>query len=65
MPRSRVWRCARGRPCELDNPLASTQATMRRSLLPGLLSAVRDNLNQGERAVAVFEQGRVFWLAGR
>ena len=37
---------------------------MRRSLLPGLLSAVRENLNQGERNVAVFEQGRVFWLAG-
>ncbi len=53
-----------GRPVQLDNPLASTQATMRRSLLPGLLSAVRDNLNQGERAVAVFEQGRVFWFAG-
>jgi len=48
---------------KLDNPLASTQATMRRSLLPGLLSAVRENLNQGERNVAVFEQGRVFWLA--
>ena len=47
----------------LGNPLASTQATMRRSLLPGLLSAVRDNLNQGERTVAVFEQGRVFFLA--
>jgi phenylalanyl-tRNA synthetase beta chain len=50
---------------ELVNPLASTQATMRRSLLPGLLSAVRDNLNQGERSVAVFEQGRVFWLDER
>jgi phenylalanyl-tRNA synthetase beta chain len=44
----------------LDNPLATTQAVMRRSLLPGLLGAVRDNLNQGERAIAVFEQGRVF-----
>jgi len=52
-----------GEAVQLDNPLASTQATMRRSLLPGLLSAVRDNLNQGERSVAVFEQGRVFWLA--
>jgi len=46
---------------ELDNPLASTQAIMRRSLLPGLLAAVRDNLNQGERRIAIFEQGRVFW----
>ena len=53
-----------GSAVRLDNPLASTQATMRRSLLPGLLSAVRDNLNQGERAVAVFEQGRVFALGG-
>ena len=46
---------------ELVNPLSSTQATMRRSLLPGLLTAVRDNLNQGEREIAIFEQGRVFW----
>ena len=44
----------------LDNPLAVTQSTMRRSLLPGLLSAVRDNLNRGERSLAIFEQGRVF-----
>jgi phenylalanyl-tRNA synthetase beta chain len=48
----------------LDNPLASTQAVMRRSLLPGLLTAVRDNLNQGERSIAIFEQGRVFSLSG-
>jgi phenylalanyl-tRNA synthetase beta chain len=53
-----------GSSVELGNPLASTQAVMRRSLLPGLLSAVRENLNQGERNVAVFEQGRVFFLAG-
>ncbi len=46
---------------ELDNPLANTQAIMRRSLLPGLLTAVRDNLNQGERRIAIFEQGRIFW----
>jgi len=53
-----------GESVKLDNPLASTQSTMRRSLLPGLLSAVRENLNQGERNLAVFEQGRVFWSAG-
>ncbi len=52
-----------GDPVELDNPLAITQSTMRRSLLPGLLSAVRDNLNQGERDITMFEQGRVYWLA--
>jgi phenylalanyl-tRNA synthetase beta chain len=44
----------------LANPLAETQSTMRRSLVPALLAAVRDNLNQGERAIAVYEQGRVF-----
>jgi phenylalanyl-tRNA synthetase beta chain len=44
----------------LDNPLAVTQSTMRRSLLPGLLSAARDNLNRGERSLGIFEQGRVF-----
>jgi len=50
-----------GPPVELANPLAKTQSTMRRSLLPGLLAAVRDNLNQGERRIAIFEQGRVYW----
>lgn len=53
-----------GRPLALVNPLARTQGTMRRSLLPGLLAAVRDALNQGERDVAVFEQGRSFWADG-
>jgi phenylalanyl-tRNA synthetase beta chain len=35
---------------------------MRRSLLPGLLSAAQANLNQGERTLGFFEQGRVFDL---
>jgi phenylalanyl-tRNA synthetase beta chain len=46
----------------LDNPLAQTQAVMRRSLLPGLLAATNVNFNQGQRRLAVFEQGRVFSL---
>jgi phenylalanyl-tRNA synthetase beta chain len=50
-----------GDPVALDNPLAATQATLRRSLLPGLLTAARENLNRGERSLALFEQGRVFW----
>jgi phenylalanyl-tRNA synthetase beta chain len=50
-------------PLRLGNPLAQTQSTMRRSLLPGMLAAVRENLNQGERAIAVFEQGRVFGVS--
>ncbi len=48
----------------LGNPLATTQAVMRRSLLPGLLSAAQSNLNQGETALGFFEQGRVFFLDG-
>ena len=48
----------------LDNPLAATQATLRRSLVPGMLSAARENLNRGERSLAFFEQGRVFWSEG-
>ncbi len=48
-------------PLQLDNALAQTQATMRRSLLPGIVTALRDNLNQGERSVALFEQGRAFF----
>lgn len=50
-----------GDPVALDNPLAATQATLRRSLLPGMLGAARENLNRGERSLALFEQGRVFW----
>ncbi len=51
-------------PLALDNPLARTQATMRRSLLPGLLGAARTNINQGESSLALFEEGRVFGLDG-
>lgn len=49
-----------GEELPLDNPLAQTQGKMRRSLLPGMLAAARENLNQGERSLALFEQGRVF-----
>ncbi len=49
-----------GEPLRLDNPLTRTQSTMRRSLLPGLVAATRDTLNQGEETVAAFEVGRVF-----
>ena len=52
-----------GEAVPLGNPLASTQAVMRRSLLPGMLSAAQVNFNQGERALHFFEQGRVFELA--
>ncbi len=43
------------------NPLRDDQAKLRQSLLPGLLRNVRDNLNRGAGAVALFEIGRVFF----
>jgi phenylalanyl-tRNA synthetase beta chain len=44
----------------LANPMAEGQDTLRSSLLPGLLQAVRHNLNHGVRDVRVFEVGKVF-----
>ena len=44
----------------LRNPIIEHWTRMRPSLLPGLLNAVRHNLNQGTRDVSLFELGRVF-----
>ena len=44
----------------LRNPIIEDWTRMRPTLLPGLLSAVRHNLNQGTRDVSLFELGRVF-----
>lgn len=44
----------------LDNPIIENANHMRPTLLPGLLSAVRHNLNHGTRDVRLFETGRVF-----
>ncbi len=52
-----------GDPLPLTNPLSRTQATMRRSLLPGVVSAAREMLNRGEQELSIFEQGRAFALA--
>jgi phenylalanyl-tRNA synthetase beta chain len=44
----------------LRNPIIENWTRMRSTLLPGLLDAVRHNLNQGTRDVSLFELGRVF-----
>jgi phenylalanyl-tRNA synthetase beta chain len=44
----------------LRNPIIEDWTRMRPTLLPGLLSAVRHNLNQGTRDICLFELGRVF-----
>jgi phenylalanyl-tRNA synthetase beta chain len=44
----------------LTNPIIEEASSMRQTLLPGLLSSLRHNLNQGVRDVCLFETGRVF-----
>lgn len=42
------------------NPLSEDQNTMRTTLAPGLLKAVRHNLNQGNTSLRLFELAKVF-----
>jgi phenylalanyl-tRNA synthetase beta chain len=44
----------------VSNPLNEELATLRTSLLPGLLRTLRYNLNRGNRHLGIFETGRVF-----
>jgi phenylalanyl-tRNA synthetase beta chain len=48
----------------LVNPIIEEASRMRPTLLPGLLSSIRHNLNQGTRDICLFEAGRVFAGAG-
>jgi phenylalanyl-tRNA synthetase beta chain len=43
------------------NPLTSEQSVMRTSLLPGLLSIVKENISHGEQNLKLFEWGEVFF----
>ncbi len=45
---------------ELDNPISVEMSSMRPSLLPGLLSAGRRNLNRGFPDAALFELGQAY-----
>src|SRR5207245_4516571 len=49
----------------LQNPIIEGWTRMRATLLPGLLSAIRHNLNQGSRDICLFELGRVFRGLGK
>jgi phenylalanyl-tRNA synthetase beta chain len=44
----------------LSNPIIEGASGMRQTLLPGLLTSIRHNLNHGSRDVCLFETGRVF-----
>jgi len=48
---------------QLENPIIEDAAWMRSTLLPGLLSSVRHNLNHGIRDVRLFEIGRIFLIS--
>ena len=48
----------------LANPIASNLAEMRRSLIPGLVEAVRHNVNRQAPRVRVFETGQCFVSSG-
>jgi len=47
-------------PLQVTNPLSAELSEMRRSLQPGLLSAMRFNLNREADALHIFEVGKVF-----
>ncbi len=44
----------------LANPVIEGVTRMRPTLLPGLLAAIRHNINHGTRDVSLFETGRIF-----
>lgn len=48
----------------LQNPISEDMKVMRPSLLPGLLSAVRRNLDRGASSVRLFELGRRYLADG-
>lgn len=48
---------------ELKNPIIEGAASMRPTLLTGLLNSLRHNLNHGSRDVLLFEIGRIFALS--
>ena len=49
-----------GKQSQLANPIIEDSALMRPTLLSGLLSSLRHNLNHGNRDVRLFEIGRIF-----
>jgi phenylalanyl-tRNA synthetase beta chain len=53
-----------GAPWMLENPISEDMKAMRPSLLPGLLSAVRRNLDRGAASVRLFELGRRYLADG-
>ena len=53
-----------GQDVALANPMSREESVLRRSMLPGLLRAVRFNVGHRNRGLRLFEVGRVFSPAG-
>ncbi len=51
-------------PVEINNPLWRDKSILSTTLIPGLISSIKRNLNRGENKVALFEVGRIFTLNG-
>lgn len=51
-------------PLRVSNPLSAQQAALRTTVLPGLLSVARRNLEAGKPGVSIYEIGRVFHATG-
>lgn len=45
---------------KLVNPISTNMSVMRHSLIPGLINVLRDNLNNQQKRVRIFELGRAF-----
>jgi phenylalanyl-tRNA synthetase beta chain len=56
--------CGNDNPVALQNPIASNLAVMRSSLIAGLVSALRFNLNRKQSRVRLFEAGACFARSG-
>jgi phenylalanyl-tRNA synthetase beta chain len=52
-----------GDPVRVANPPSADEPFLRTSLLPGVLHALRRNVDRGARSVALFEVGHVFELS--
>lgn len=58
LPEAEAAEFADGEPWVLANPISEDMKAMRPSLLPGLLSAARRNLDRGASSLRLFEIGR-------
>jgi phenylalanyl-tRNA synthetase beta chain len=53
-----------GESVALRNPFGDDQSRLRNSLVPGLLAAIRRNIDQGAKSIPLFEVGRIFTPQG-